>query len=78
MDNDYKAGQEAFYHEEGCVYKVQVLKSDCDEKKERYELKILEVIQENPMLVSAEVGEEFSCDKQKGVACGGLWHLLNH
>jgi len=75
---DYTTGQEAFYHEEGFIYKFKVLKSDCDEKWERYTLKVLEIIQENPIFVPAKVGEEFSCDKQKGVACGGLWSLINH
>jgi len=76
--DDYKSGQEAFYHEDGSIFKVKVLAADCDEKWERYQLKILEIIQENPMFVPPKIGEEFSCDKQKGVACSGLWHLLNH
>ena len=77
---DYEVGQEAFYHETGDIYRVRVLESDGDKEWERYKLQVLEVIASGPLIAPAppEIGEEFSCEKLRNVACGGLWHLLNH
>jgi len=76
---DYQVGQEAFYHESGEVYRVQVLEATGNREWERYKLKILKIVKESPMFVSSKVGEEFDCEKLRDSGgMSGLWHLLEH
>jgi len=78
MSEEYESGQEAFYHEDGDIYKVQVMENKSDPKWEKYRLKVLEVVQKNPITPKIEAGLEFECDKLRNVACGGLWYLLDY
>lgn len=75
-EDSYKKGQEAYYHEDGEVFRVRVLRNKSDEHWLRYTLQILSVERtdaDNP----PESGTKFSVDKNKRIACGGLWHLLD-
>lgn len=78
MGGDYQPGQEAFYHEEGEVDKVTVVKNNSDSEWERYVLRVEEVVRTNDFFKPAEIGETFRCDKTRGVSYNGLWHLSDH
>ncbi|MCK4729703.1 MAG: hypothetical protein KAT28_00140 [Candidatus Aenigmarchaeota archaeon] len=76
---DYKVGQEAFYHESGEVYRVEILEVCGDEKLEKYKLKILEIVQESQIFKPSNVNEEFNCEKQRNSGgYSGLWYLLEY
>ena len=67
----------AEYHEDGIVMDVNILSDNSDNEWERYELEVVGIKQENGIYKSPEIGEKFTCEKKKGVCCGGLWHLFN-
>lgn len=73
--NEFKAGEEAFYHEDGETCRVKVLKAMCDEKKEEYKLKVLEVVRKSKIVVPSEVGYMFTCMHLRNCGYGGNWHL---
>jgi len=73
---DYEPGQEAYYHEDGDIFQVQVLENNSDDEWLRYYLKILNTEQttaKNP----PPNGLEFTCEKLRGIVCAGLWRLLD-
>ncbi len=74
---DYQPGQEAFYHEDGEVDRVEILENNSDSKWERYVLRVKEVVRQSRLVKPSEVGETFSCEKMRGVSMSGLWHLLD-
>lgn len=65
------------YHEDGMVLDVEILEDKSDKEWERYTLKVIKNVQSNGVYKPAEIGEVFTCEKQRGAACCGLWHLDN-
>lgn len=64
------------YHEDGMILEVDVLDDRSDADWDRYRLRILRVIRDNPLLGPPEaVGEEFSVDQYRHGAWGGMWFL---
>ena len=73
--NEFKPGQEAFFHEDGEICRVKVLKAYGDKEAEKYELEILEVVCKSKIVVPSEVGYKFDCYKLRKVGGGGNWYL---
>jgi hypothetical protein len=64
------------FHEDGMILEVEVLEDTSDADWYRYRLRIIRVIQDNPLLGPPEaVGEEFSVDQYRHGAWGGMWYL---
>lgn len=77
MEEDYKQGDKAFYHESGNILRVEILENNSDSEWIGYRLRILEVEQGRGFKFSA-IGTEFTCMKRKGVhVLGGLWYLMD-
>ncbi len=73
---NFKAGEVAYYHEEGGILRVRVLENFSDTESVGYELAVLEEIRPGPGPMP--VGHVFSCDKRKkfaGLSC--LWELTD-
>tara|TARA_Y100000034_G_C6805449_1_gene361642 strand:- start:55 stop:306 length:252 start_codon:yes stop_codon:yes gene_type:complete len=80
LENDYNIGDKAVYHEDGAVFRVEVLASEGDGEFERYRLKVLDVVSQSrlvPIVREVESGEEFDCNQRRNVAFGGMWYLDN-
>ena len=75
---DYQPGQQAFYHEDGNVWRVEVLENNSDSEWERYVLMVKENVRLSGFIKPSEIGETFRCDKRRDVAVAGLWHLLEN
>ncbi len=77
---EYKPGDTALYHEDGGIDRVEILENHSSKTHEKYKLRILKIVQESPLpdflVRPQEIGEEFICEKKRGVACGGLWELI--
>ncbi|MAG07458.1 hypothetical protein CMI46_01430 [Candidatus Pacearchaeota archaeon] len=59
------------------VYKVRVLKNNSDEDWLKYRLKVLEV-EKTSSEYGPEVGEEFTCQKQREGPTSRFWYLFNN
>ena len=76
MEEGYKQGDKAFYHESGDIFRVEILENNSDSEWIKYRLRILEVEQEHGR--PPKIGTEFSCTKRRGVhGVSGLWHLMD-
>lgn len=65
------------YHEDGMVMEVEIVEDKSDKEWERYTLKVIRIVQESAVYNSPEIGEIFTCQKQREATCCGLWHLDN-
>lgn len=57
------------------VMEVEILEDNSNKKRERYKLKVVKVLQKNGYYRPCEPGDIFTCEKQRGVCCSGVWHL---
>ncbi len=78
-EEDYQPGDKTFYHESGCVFKVEVLENSSDREWINYRLRVIEIEQNKGVTRPPEIGAEFVCMKRKGffTGIGGLWYLMD-
>ena len=76
MEGDYQPGQEAFYHETGVIYQVEVLKNNSDKEWEKYSLRVKRIV-DSGIFEPPKIGEVFDCEKMRGSCISGIWHLLD-
>ena len=77
MEGDYQPGQEAFYHETGVIYQVEVLENNSDKEWEKYSLRVKRIV-DSGIFEPFEIGEIFECEKRRGPYISGLWQISDH
>jgi hypothetical protein len=69
----------AEYHEDGMVLEVEVVSDNSDKEWERYQLRVIKILQNSAVYKSPEIGEVFSVDKRRNISgCCGMWHLFGY
>jgi hypothetical protein len=65
----------AVYREEGCTWKVEILRKYAKEDGIGYDLRLLEIIEQNPMFVAPPVNSEFEIWTSNAADGYCSWHL---
>ncbi|MDO8623697.1 MAG: hypothetical protein Q7R52_05620 [archaeon] len=65
-------GHDIYYHRFDETYKVGVIEEKGTGYYKEYRIKILEIIQENPIIAPLKIGEELICTKRKNILDMGI------
>jgi len=76
-EGDYKPGDEAIYYDSEEILRVEVLENRSDDEQIGYLLRVDKVSHRREKGISLRAGDEFECEKKRGVARPGLWHLVD-
>ena len=76
-EHELKPNQRAVYFEDNGRDLVEILENVSDEKMIRYNLRIVGIIwpSDNSFVKPHRVGDEFECEKLRGINYSGAWHI---